>query len=67
MIVGHNPSILLVIEYLSGLVLQHFPTSATIIVDFDVKHWSELNRTKGTVRKLFIPRELTKLCLTNPW
>jgi phosphohistidine phosphatase len=58
LIVGHNPSLLLVIEFLSGLVLERFPTLTTIVLDFEAKQWRELTEKKGTVRKLFIPREL---------
>lgn len=58
LIVGHNPSLLLVIEFLSGLVLVRFPTLTTIVLEFEVKQWSELTEKKGTLRQLFIPREL---------
>lgn len=58
MIVGHNPSLLLVIEFLSGLVLDRFPTLATLILDFHVTQWSELKEKKGSIRKLFIPKDL---------
>ena len=58
MIIGHLPSLLLVIEFLSGLVLERFPTLATLVLDFDVEKWSELAEKKGTLRKLLIPSEL---------
>lgn len=58
MIVGHNPSLLIMIEYLCAVVLVTFPTLATIVLDFEVERWEELNEKKGTIRKLFIPSEL---------
>ena len=58
MIVGHNPSLLIMIEYLSGVILESFPTLATLVLDFDVENWGELTEKKGTMRKLFIPSEL---------
>ena len=57
-IVGHYPSLLLVIEFLTGLVLERYPTLATLVLDFDVNNWNELVEKKGTVRKLLIPKEL---------
>lgn len=58
MIIGHNPSLMILIEHLSGLVLESFPTSATVVLDFDVKDWKGLGKVRGTLRKLFIPKEL---------
>jgi phosphohistidine phosphatase len=59
MIIGHHPSLLLFIEFMSGLVLERFPTLATLVLDFDAENWSELIEKKGTLRKLFIPKDLS--------
>ncbi len=58
MVVGHNPSLLILIEYLSGVILESFPTLATLVLDFEIERWSELTEKKGTLRKLFVPSEL---------
>jgi phosphohistidine phosphatase len=58
MIIGHHPSLLLYIEFLSGMVLERFPTLATLVLDFNVNRWSELSQEKGTLRKLLIPKDL---------
>ncbi len=58
MVVGHNPFLLLMIEYLSGVILESFPTLATLVLDFDIEGWGELTEKKGTMRKLFVPSEL---------
>jgi len=58
MIVGHIPSLLIMIEYLSGVILESYPTLATLVLDFDAERWNELTEKKGTLRKLFIPSEI---------
>ncbi len=58
LLVGHNPSLLILIEYLSGVILESYPTLSTLVLDFDVERWSELTEKKGILRKLFIPSEL---------
>jgi phosphohistidine phosphatase len=58
LLVGHNPSLLILIEYLSGVILERYPTLSTLVLDFDVERWSELTQKKGTLRKLFIPSEM---------
>jgi phosphohistidine phosphatase len=58
MLVGHNPTLPVMIEHLSGVILESFPTLSTLILDFDVEKWLDLKENSGTMRKLLITKEL---------
>jgi phosphohistidine phosphatase len=54
MIVGHNPSLEILVKKLSGVVLD-LPTSSTVAMDFNIDNWRDLIEVKGLIRKLIIP------------
>lgn len=66
MIVGHNPGLAALIRKLSGgraqggraRALEHFPTAAAAVLEFDADHWSELDYDAGQLSDFATPREL---------
>jgi len=57
MIVGHNPSLEILIKKLTDEEVK-LSTSGTAVIDFSIEKWNEPSKTKGKLRKVFIPKEL---------
>ncbi len=57
MIVGHNPGFEMLVHALTG-ESRHMPTAALAVIDFDIEGWSEIRQNSGSLRGLFIPREI---------
>ena len=58
MVVGHNPGLEELVEWLTG-VYASLPTASLAVINLDIEHWSELE--EGGVGKLvqvFRPKEL---------
>jgi phosphohistidine phosphatase len=63
-VVAHNPGIgdlasLLCAERPTHARFRCYPTLATLIVDFDIAHWSDLAPQTGQVAAFIVPRDLT--------
>ena len=64
MMIGHNPGIA---EFAARLVAQpprnsefaRYPTGATLVADFAIDNWSDLNFGMGTVDDFIVPSEIT--------
>jgi phosphohistidine phosphatase len=63
MMIGHNPGIA---EFAARLVAHpphspdfvRYPTGATLVVDFDVKDWSDVTFGSGVTVDFIVPREI---------
>jgi phosphohistidine phosphatase len=51
--IGHNPAITLLANYLCMKPILHVPTSGVVCFTFDVKKWSDIEAMKGK-QKFFI-------------
>lgn len=57
-IVGHNPALHELIEWLTGQSLEKFPTAAYCQLQFEIDSWREIARGSGTIQSLITPRML---------
>jgi phosphohistidine phosphatase len=57
-LVGHNPALLELIEWLTGEPLQKFPTCAYCQLELDLGNWNEFSHGKGKITKLLFPKML---------
>lgn len=55
LLVGHNPTFELAIEYLSDVSIGNFPTSGIAIIEFEVDEWKLVSGGLGTLRKIVTP------------
>ena len=66
LIVGHNPGLEQLVASLTRddgnnfrrRVMVKFPTAALAVIDLDVEHWEEVDRGRGEIVELILPREL---------
>ncbi|MFO8002176.1 MAG: histidine phosphatase family protein [Marinilabilia sp.] len=58
MVVGHNPEIALMAIQLSGEDFFHFPTTATVVINFSVSHWEDIQARQGRIGLFVYPKEL---------
>ncbi|MBO9574703.1 MAG: histidine phosphatase family protein [Sphingobium sp.] len=67
LLVGHNPGMEeFVLDHVSDRgdtrlrddVAEKFPTAAIAVIDFDVDHWADVARGRGTLRRFIRPRDL---------
>lgn len=70
LMVGHNPGIAELAEALVVSPPPHprfadYPTGATLVVDFDISDWRDLEISSGTVIDFIVPRELTEQAVTE--
>lgn len=66
MLLGHNPGIAAFAHSMASRPPLHprfddFPTGATLVLEFDISSWSELNWGSGKVVDFIVPRELLTL------
>lgn len=60
MIIGHNPGMELLIDYLTG-ASERFPTAALALVHLPIDSWSQLNdEIEGELMRLWLPRTLMR-------
>ena len=61
MLIGHNPGLEDLLCHLAtrlpGGTIEKFPTCALAVLDFPVRHWSQLNKKGGTVADYVTPRD----------
>jgi len=63
MMIGHNPGIA---EFAARVAsrapvnpeFHRYPTGATLVLEFDVENWSQLEAASGTVLDFIVPREI---------
>ena len=58
MVVGHNPEIALMAVELTGENFFHFPTTATVVLNFSATSWSEIQVGQGKNQLFVYPKEL---------
>ncbi len=63
LMIGHNPGISLFAQDMAAAPPDHprfsdFPTGATVVMEFDIQGWDEVERGTGKVLDFVIPREL---------
>lgn len=63
LMLGHNPGIAelarrLVADPVDHIRFHDYPTGATVVVDFDAKHWNDIGWHQGQPIDFVIPREL---------
>jgi phosphohistidine phosphatase len=56
LLVGHNPGLEGLVEFLSGESLP-MPTAALAVIDLEIEQWSEITSTTGTLRTLIRPKD----------
>jgi phosphohistidine phosphatase len=57
MLVGHNPGLTDLAEYLSGEPFGNIPTGGVVGLEFDIGTWSDLKRGAGRLLFTDIPRD----------
>lgn len=55
-IVGHNPELGMLAINLTNGSFFHFPTTATVVVDFNVDKWADVESREGTARNFLYPK-----------
>lgn len=55
LLIGHNPSMYRLVYDLTGAIDDHFPTSATAVIEFDGE-WADLWPGTGRLASLWVPR-----------
>jgi len=55
---GHNPDIVMLASRISDQDFYHYPTTATVVIDFDTDDWKQLKPRKGKVELFVYPRML---------
>ncbi|MCB0496494.1 MAG: histidine phosphatase family protein [Cyclobacteriaceae bacterium] len=58
MIVGHNPVMNYLAEYLSGAEIGHMFTGSAACIAFEVESWSEVSQSSGTLEEYVIAKHL---------
>jgi phosphohistidine phosphatase len=56
-LVGHNPNISYIAEYLSGEDVGDVPTSGIVSIQFDVKNWTEIVKKSGKLLAYVSPNQ----------
>lgn len=60
MLVGHNPTLTMLINRLQKKPLDNLPTCGVYHLEFDISSWSEIYDAKGKVQFALFPKELKK-------
>ncbi len=58
MIVGHNPTVTYLSEYLTGNEIGHMPTGSCTILTFDASSWLEIAQGTGVLEEFVIAKNL---------
>lgn len=57
-VIGHNPAMLLLADRLTNQGFIHFPTTATLVVRFEVDSWTAVTAGAGRAEYYVYPRKL---------
>ncbi len=55
--IGHNPEISYLVEYLTGENLGSIPTGATLAIDFEIDTWEAVSQNTGNLSWKIYPNE----------
>lgn len=58
MIVGHNPVMNYLAEYLSGAEIGHMYTGSIACISFETKTWAEVSQNSGTLDEYVVAKHL---------
>lgn len=58
MVVGHNPEIAMMAINLCNSDYYDFPTTATVVINFDVDNWKDINARAGKLELFLTPKHL---------
>ena len=58
MVVGHNPAITDITNYLSGCNIDNIPTCGLAVLKFPLDSWQDLERKKGELVRFDYPKKL---------
>lgn len=56
-IVGHNPGLTFIAEYLTGDILGNVPTCGMVEILFDNLKWEEVSQNTGQMKKFIFPKK----------
>lgn len=58
MLVGHNPAISYIAEYLTGDGVDNVVSSGVVIIEFDNMEWNEISQGSGQLVEILLPDEI---------
>ena len=58
MIVGHNPPINYLSEYLSGADIGHMNTGSCAVINFESDSWAEISQNSGELEEYIVAKKL---------
>jgi len=56
-IVGHNPGLTFIAEYLTSEILGNVPTCGIVEILFDNMKWEEVSQNTGSMKKFIFPKK----------
>lgn len=59
MLVGHNPSFTLIVDYFTGKPIDNLPTCGFVQINFDVKSWRDVKTKNGEMILFEYPKKVT--------
>ena len=60
-LIGHNPALNELAEYLTNSVIFNIPTSGIFCVEFNISQWSEVRNIKGIISFFEFPKKLRQM------
>ncbi len=57
-LIGHNPSLNGLSEYLTNSVIFNIPTSGIFCIKFDIKEWKDIKNSKGKIFFFEYPKKI---------
>ncbi len=57
-LIGHNPSLNELAEFLSNTIITNIPTSGIVAIEFDMDSWSKIKSKKGKIIFFQYPKKL---------
>ncbi len=61
MIVGHNPTLTWLVDYLTGQYIDNIPTCGIVRIIFNITYWEEVDEGKGIFTSFDFPKKLERL------
>jgi len=58
MLIGHNPAISYIAEYLSGEALDDMVSAGVVVLNFENMQWQEISQQTGNVQDTFSPDKI---------
>ncbi len=60
-LIGHNPALNELAEFLTNSVIFNIPTSGIFCVEFNISKWSEIKNVKGIISFFEFPKKLRQM------